>query len=191
MSNGEKTTNKRWRINSSKSKSKSESSEEKKMTRRPLPRPHETEEEAIICRFHDAQRMARFRAKRKKALEETKALEAARLAEIALISELRKRNILFRVTNPLNTSSISECFSNNNTDYKHPDDSEQVIMSTVPISAESKYSQLLTVIEEIGRDIRLTYAGCKTSIERLKTGIVQAKFLIRDCLLETEVNSRH
>lgn len=191
MSNGEeKTIKKRWRINSLKLKSKSESSEERKITRRPLPRPHETEEDAIIRRFHDAQRMARFRAKRKKALEETRALEAARLAEIALISELRKRNILFRVTNPLNTSSVSESFSNN-TDYNHPDESENLVMSSVSVPGESKYSQLLNVIEEIGRDVRLTYAGSRTSIERLKTEIAQARLLIRECLLETEVNSRH
>ena len=34
----------------------------------------------------------------------------------------------------------------------------------------SKYTQLLAVIEEIGKDIRPTYAGSKSSAERLKRG---------------------
>ena len=39
----------------------------------------------------------------------------------------------------------------------------------------SKYTQLLAVIEEIGKDIRPTYAGNKSSAERLKRGIVHAR----------------
>ncbi|CAG5094034.1 Similar to Cdk2ap2: Cyclin-dependent kinase 2-associated protein 2 (Mus musculus) [Cotesia congregata] len=76
--------------------------EKKRNSRKPIPRPHETEEEAILRRFHDAQRMA----------------------------------------------------------------------------------------QELGRDIRLTYAGSRTSAERLKMGIIQARMLVRDCLLETEINLR-
>ena len=44
----------------------------------------------------------------------------------------------------------------------------------------SKYSQLLAVIEEIGKDIRPTYAGNKSSAERLKRGIVHARILVRE-----------
>lgn len=50
----------------------------------------------------------------------------------------------------------------------------------------SKYAQLLAVIEEMGRDIRPTYAGSRSSAERLKRGIVHARVLVRECLLETE-----
>lgn len=50
----------------------------------------------------------------------------------------------------------------------------------------SKYAQLLAVIEEMGRDLRPTYAGSKSSAERLKRGIVHARVLVRECLLETE-----
>ena len=48
----------------------------------------------------------------------------------------------------------------------------------------SKYSQLLAVIEEIGKDIRPTYAGNKSSAERLKRGIVHARILVREVNIE-------
>ncbi|RZF46659.1 hypothetical protein LSTR_LSTR002522 [Laodelphax striatellus] len=49
-----------------------------------------------------------------------------------------------------------------------------------------KYSQLLSVIEEMSRDIRPTYTGSKSSAERLKRCIVHARILVRECLIETE-----
>lgn len=55
---------------------------------------------------------------------------------------------------------------------------------------QSKYVQLLAVIEEMGKDIRPTYAGSKTSTERLKRGIVQARILVRECLMECERAAR-
>ncbi|XP_071530532.1 uncharacterized protein [Panulirus ornatus] len=54
----------------------------------------------------------------------------------------------------------------------------------------SKYQQLLAVIEEMGKDIRPTYAGSKSSAERLKRGIVHARILVRECLIETERAAR-
>lgn len=54
----------------------------------------------------------------------------------------------------------------------------------------SKYSQLLTVIEEMGRDIRPTYAGGKTSAERLKRSIMHARILVRECLMECDRAAR-
>lgn len=59
-----------------------------------------------------------------------------------------------------------------------------------PRHQQSKYTQLLAVIEELGRDIRPTYAGSKSSAERLKRGIVHARILVRECLMETERNAR-
>lgn len=53
-------------------------------------------------------------------------------------------------------------------------------------STKSKYSQLLAVIQEMGRDIRPIYAGSKTAIERLKRGINQSKILIKECSMESE-----
>lgn len=158
--------------------------ERKRNSRRPVPRPHETEEEAILRRFHDAQRMARFRAKKKKALEEAKALDAAKLAEMAMINELKRRNVVFQITTTPNGQSAS------NTETVKSNNQQEDSMVVVPsVVGNNKYSQLLALIEELGRDIRLTYAGSRTSAERLKMGIIQARMLVRDCLLETEYNS--
>ncbi|XP_022910359.1 cyclin-dependent kinase 2-associated protein 1 [Onthophagus taurus] len=55
---------------------------------------------------------------------------------------------------------------------------------------QSKYAQLLGVIEEMGREVRPTYAGSRSSAERLKRGIVQARILVRECLVETERSAR-
>lgn len=59
---------------------------------------------------------------------------------------------------------------------------------TVPAAQhpQSKYSQLLAVIEELGKDIRPTYTGNKMSAERLKRSIIHARILVRECLIETE-----
>ena len=58
------------------------------------------------------------------------------------------------------------------------------------IRSQSKYQQLLSVIEEMSKDIRPTYAGSKSSAERLKRGIVYARILVRECLVETERSAR-
>jgi len=55
---------------------------------------------------------------------------------------------------------------------------------------QSKYAQLLAVLEEMGKDIRPTYAGSKSSAERLKRSIVHARILVRECLMETERSAR-
>lgn len=51
-------------------------------------------------------------------------------------------------------------------------------------SSTPKYAQLLMILEEMGRDIRPTYSGSRSSAERLKRGIVHARILVRECLLE-------
>lgn len=55
---------------------------------------------------------------------------------------------------------------------------------------QSKYAQLLSVIEEMGREVRPTYAGSRSSAERLKRNIVSARILVRECLIETEKSAR-
>lgn len=35
---------------------------------------------------------------------------------------------------------------------------------------QSKYAELLAIIEELGKEIRPTYAGSKSAMERLKRG---------------------
>uniref|UniRef100_A0A8C0GMK6 Cyclin dependent kinase 2 associated protein 1 n=1 Tax=Chelonoidis abingdonii TaxID=106734 RepID=A0A8C0GMK6_CHEAB len=63
----------------------------------------------------------------------------------------------------------------------------QGISSQVP---QSKYAELLAIIEELGKEIRPTYAGSKSAMERLKRGIIHARGLVRECLAETERNAR-
>ncbi len=55
---------------------------------------------------------------------------------------------------------------------------------------QSKYVQLLNVIEEMGKDIKPTYAGNKNSAERLRRAIASARILVRECQLECDRNSR-
>ncbi|MEJ1282086.1 hypothetical protein NN561_013039 [Cricetulus griseus] len=54
---------------------------------------------------------------------------------------------------------------------------------------QSKYAELLAIIEELGKEIRPTYAGSKSAMERLKRGIIHARSLVRECLAETEHTS--
>lgn len=57
-------------------------------------------------------------------------------------------------------------------------------------AAVSKYAQLLAVIEEMGKEVRPSYSGSRSSAERLKRGIVHARILVRECLIETERSAR-
>ncbi|CAK9802287.1 Cyclin-dependent kinase 2-associated protein 1 [Anthophora plagiata] len=67
----------------------------------------------------------------------------------------------------------------------------RVLQQTVPsVPGQSKYVQLLNVIEELGHEVRPTYAGSRTSIEKIKRGIVLARMLVRECLVETEKSAR-
>lgn len=72
--------------------------------------------------------------------------------------------------------------------------SNTVIQPSQPITkqdpGQSKYAQLLGVIEEMGREVRPTYAGSRSSAERLKRNIVSARILVRECLIETERSAR-
>ncbi|XP_052024317.1 cyclin-dependent kinase 2-associated protein 1-like [Apodemus sylvaticus] len=55
---------------------------------------------------------------------------------------------------------------------------------------QSQYAELLAIIEELGKEIRPTYAGSKSAMERLKRGIIHARSLVRECLAEMEQNAR-
>lgn len=56
--------------------------------------------------------------------------------------------------------------------------------------SQSTYTDLLSVVEEMGKEIRPTYAGSKSAMESLKRGIIHAWALVRECLAETERNAR-
>jgi hypothetical protein len=50
-----------------------------------------------------------------------------------------------------------------------------------------RYSQLLDVIKEMSQDLKPVYAASsRTSTDRFKRGMTQAKLLIRECILESE-----
>lgn len=51
---------------------------------------------------------------------------------------------------------------------------------------QAKYEVLLGIIEELKKDVRPTYAGSKTSAERLKRNINLARVEIRNCMQELE-----
>ena len=54
----------------------------------------------------------------------------------------------------------------------------------------TRYQQLLSIVDEMGKDIRNTYLGNKNSTERLKRGIASARILVKDCQLECERNTK-
>eukprot|EP00794_Sanderia_malayensis_P014356 gene14358-15852_t len=62
--------------------------------------------------------------------------------------------------------------------------------AAAPQTYQSKYGELLNVIEDLGREIKPTYAGSKMAQERLKKGIMHARTLVRECLLEVDKSSR-
>nr|XP_058143510.1 cyclin-dependent kinase 2-associated protein 1-like [Dasypus novemcinctus] len=55
---------------------------------------------------------------------------------------------------------------------------------------QSKYSELLVTIEELGEKIRPNYARSKSAMERLKLGIIHSRGLVQECLNQTERNAR-
>ncbi|KAL4824772.1 hypothetical protein H8958_006211 [Nasalis larvatus] len=55
---------------------------------------------------------------------------------------------------------------------------------------QSKYAELPAIIEELGKEIRPTYTGSESAVERLKPGVMHAGGLVRECLAETERNAR-
>lgn len=51
---------------------------------------------------------------------------------------------------------------------------------------QARYNVLIGIIEELKKDVRPTYAGSKTSAERLKRNINLARIEIRNCMQELE-----
>ena len=60
-----------------------------------------------------------------------------------------------------------------------------------PQSSGARYQQLLSIIDEIGKDIRPVYMGNKNSVERLKRAIASARVLVKDCQIECERNTKN
>ncbi|RNA12905.1 cyclin-dependent kinase 2-associated 1-like [Brachionus plicatilis] len=53
---------------------------------------------------------------------------------------------------------------------------------------QSRYQQLLGIIDDMGKEIRTCYSGNKNSIERLKRNIASARILVKDCQIECDRN---
>lgn len=65
------------------------------------------------------------------------------------------------------------------------------IVSGVSENQLSKYNQLLLVLDDMSKDVRPSYAGNKSSMERLRRGIAHARFLVHEALVEAERLSRN
>ncbi|KAI4457079.1 deleted in oral cancer 1/cdk2-associated protein 1 [Holotrichia oblita] len=71
-----------------------------------------------------------------------------------------------------------------------------VTVTAIPIKqspqqpSQSKYAQLLGVIEEMGKEVRPTYAGSRSSAERLKRGIVHARFVTSESIFPVKGSRR-
>uniref|UniRef100_A0A8C9A621 Uncharacterized protein n=1 Tax=Prolemur simus TaxID=1328070 RepID=A0A8C9A621_PROSS len=64
---------------------------------------------------------------------------------------------------------------------------EETGNSQVP---QGKYTELLAIIEELGKEICPTYMGNKSAMERPKHCIFHTGALVRDCLAELGLNVR-
>ena len=53
-------------------------------------------------------------------------------------------------------------------------------------SESSSYVQLVAVLQELGREVRPTYAGNRASSERLRRGIAHARAPVKETLAECE-----
>lgn len=90
------------------------------------------------------------------------------------------------MSNPETPRSFLEPETRNTPPPSRPHSSSLHQNNVYVAASQSKYSQLLGVIEEMGKDVRPTYSGNKTSSERLKRNIMHARILIRECLMECE-----
>ncbi|XP_060100539.1 cyclin-dependent kinase 2-associated protein 2-like [Heteronotia binoei] len=68
-------------------------------------------------------------------------------------------------------------------------DSTQAMKPPVAQGFQNTYTDLLSVIEEMGEEIQRTYAGSKSAMEQLKQAIIHACAWIRECLAETQLNA--
>nr|XP_058147125.1 cyclin-dependent kinase 2-associated protein 2-like [Dasypus novemcinctus] len=55
--------------------------------------------------------------------------------------------------------------------------------------SQSTYMELLSVIEEMGKEIQPTYAGKRSTMQCMKRGIIHAWVLVKEGLAETEQNA--
>ncbi|CBY19832.1 unnamed protein product [Oikopleura dioica] len=78
--------------------------------------------------------------------------------------------------------SQTKSTKSNNSPYRRP---AAKVDAREPRMIE-KFEDLVGVIDELGKDVRPTYAGSKSAQERLKRGLQHARQLVRECQLEGE-----
>ena len=83
---------------------------------------------------------------------------------------------------PPNSSLSSTSTNNSHTLQQSGPSSNNLKMN------QTRYQQLLGIIDDMGKEIRTCYSGNKNSIERLKRNIASARILVKDCQIECDRN---
>lgn len=79
--------------------------------------------------------------------------------------------------------------SNNGSDKSHQQTAEDISVVQKEPNVREKYSQLLSMVGDMSKDLKQAYTGSKASNERLKRSVNQAKILVRDLINESERRS--
>jgi hypothetical protein len=90
---------------------------------------------------------------------------------------------------PLVISSLSAA-SASDSQFEAATNANKIAHIVATHTQSSKYLQLLSVLEELGKDVRPSYAGSKSSAERLKRGIMHARTLVRESLIECDAATK-
>ncbi|CAG5094033.1 Similar to Cdk2ap1: Cyclin-dependent kinase 2-associated protein 1 (Mus musculus) [Cotesia congregata] len=116
--------------------------------------------------------------------------EIAKLNEMVKMTEMAKYNDMTKYNEIAQINEMAKEFNVQSAQVQNVQASPSSTINFPSVPGQGKYAQLLVIIEELGRDIRLSYAGSRSAAERLKMGIQHARILVRECLLETEHNAR-
>lgn len=112
-------------------------------------------------------------------------------SEEDVLDELKSANLFIPPEITITPVSSFMPYDASSSNFNKPQQQQATTAKRPSSSTErSKYAQLLNIIEEIGKDIRPSYTGSKSSSERLKRGIMNARVLVRECLSEVERSAR-
>ena len=113
--------------------------------------------------------------------------------KVAAMLQLQQQHLMGQQNNSLSAPSMAQYAASSpslNQTAANSLSSAPGISGTNPKSNHTRYQQLLSIIDEMGKDLRTTYLGNKNSTERLKRGIASARILVKDCQLECERNTK-
>jgi len=114
---------------------------------------------------------------------------AATNPKIAAAAMLQFQQQLGNQGNPSSLSSSSSLLANSFSQSPSMLPAQHMQSSSIKAN-HTRYQQLLSIVDEMGKDIRNTYLGNKNSTERLKRSIASARILVKDCQLECERNTK-